>query len=94
MEYISHLTLQVNYGNCFDIRASHMKHTFFWVMSSIQSHLDMGAFVNWDPLAIWKEKIKNKAYQGSTVFGLAYQQGKDIVFWLIIEYSSLRDFGP
>jgi hypothetical protein len=27
------------------------------------------------------------------VFGLAYQ-GKDIVFRLIIEYSSLRDFGP
>jgi hypothetical protein len=26
-------------------------------------------------------------------FGLAYQ-GKDIVFRLIIEYSSLRDFGP
>ncbi len=25
--------------------------------------------------------------------GLAYQ-GKDIVFILIIEYSSLRDFGP
>jgi hypothetical protein len=25
--------------------------------------------------------------------GLAYQ-GKDIVFRLIIEYSSLRDFGP
>jgi hypothetical protein len=27
------------------------------------------------------------------VFGLAYQEGKDIVFRLIIEYSSLRDFG-
>jgi hypothetical protein len=27
------------------------------------------------------------------VFGLAYQ-GKDIVFRFIIEYSSLRDFGP
>jgi hypothetical protein len=26
-------------------------------------------------------------------FGLAYQ-GKDIVFRFIIEYSSLRDFGP
>jgi hypothetical protein len=26
--------------------------------------------------------------------GLAYQQGKDIVFRLIIEYSSLMDFGP
>jgi hypothetical protein len=29
------------------------------------------------------------------VFGLAYYQGKDIVvFRFIIEYSSLRDFGP
>jgi hypothetical protein len=27
------------------------------------------------------------------VFGLAYQ-GKDIMFRFIIEYSSLRDFGP
>jgi hypothetical protein len=26
--------------------------------------------------------------------GLAYQEGKDIVFTFIIEYSSLRDFGP
>jgi hypothetical protein len=28
-----------------------------------------------------------------TIFGLVYQ-GKDIVFRFIIEYSSLRDFGP
>jgi hypothetical protein len=29
------------------------------------------------------------------VFGLAYQgKAKDIVFRFIIEYSSLRDFGP
>jgi hypothetical protein len=26
--------------------------------------------------------------------GLALVQGKDIVFRFIIEYSSLRDFGP
>jgi hypothetical protein len=26
--------------------------------------------------------------------GLAYYQGKDIVFRFIIECSSLRDFGP
>jgi hypothetical protein len=26
--------------------------------------------------------------------GLAYQGKKDIVFRFIIEYSSLRDFGP
>jgi hypothetical protein len=26
--------------------------------------------------------------------GLAYQEGKDIVFRFIIEYSSLTDFGP
>jgi len=26
--------------------------------------------------------------------GFAYQEGKDIVFRFILEYSSLRDFGP
>jgi hypothetical protein len=26
--------------------------------------------------------------------GLAYYQGKDIVFEFILEYNSLRDFGP
>jgi beta-lactamase class D len=26
--------------------------------------------------------------------GLAYQEGKDIVFRFIIDYSSLMDFGP
>jgi hypothetical protein len=30
----------------------------------------------------------------SCFVGLAYYQGKDIVFRFIIEYSSLRDFGP
>jgi hypothetical protein len=29
-----------------------------------------------------------------SVFGPAYQQGKDIVFRFIIEYSSLREYGP
>jgi hypothetical protein len=29
----------------------------------------------------------------SLLIGLAYQEGKDIVFRFIIEYSSLRDFG-
>jgi hypothetical protein len=29
-----------------------------------------------------------------TFVGLAYQGKKDIVFRFIIEYSSLRDFGP
>jgi hypothetical protein len=28
------------------------------------------------------------------LIGLAYQEGKDIVFRFIIEYSSLMDFGP
>jgi hypothetical protein len=31
--------------------------------------------------------------EGSVFVGLAYR-GKDIVFGFIIEYSSLRDFGP
>jgi hypothetical protein len=30
----------------------------------------------------------------SRFIGLAYYQGKDIVFRFIIEYSSLMDFGP
>jgi hypothetical protein len=30
----------------------------------------------------------------SLFVGLAYYQGKDIVFRFIIEYSSFRDFGP
>jgi hypothetical protein len=30
----------------------------------------------------------------SSFVGLAYYQGKDIVFGFIIENSSLRDFGP
>jgi hypothetical protein len=31
----------------------------------------------------------------STIFvGLVYYQGKDIMLRFIIEYSSLRDFGP
>jgi hypothetical protein len=30
----------------------------------------------------------------STFIGLAYQEGKDIVFRFIIEYSSIMDFGP
>jgi hypothetical protein len=30
----------------------------------------------------------------SMFVGLAYQEGKDIVFRFIIKYSSLTDFGP
>jgi hypothetical protein len=33
------------------------------------------------------------ACKASSLFGLA-SQGKDIVFRFIVEYSSLRDFGP
>jgi len=34
-------------------------------------------------------------FKGFVFIGLAYYQGKkDIVFRFIIEYSSLRDFGP
>jgi hypothetical protein len=36
---------------------------------------------------------ENRTWHLSTFVGLAYQ-GKDIVFRLIIEYSSLMDFGP
>jgi hypothetical protein len=47
-------------------------------------------------LPLSKKKKKNKPKQTNKVgvfIGLAYQ-GKDIVFRFIIEYSSLRDFGP
>jgi hypothetical protein len=37
--------------------------------------------------------IPNSIYFGSSFICLAYQ-GKDIVFRLVVEYSSLRDFGP
>jgi hypothetical protein len=32
--------------------------------------------------------------KGCLLIGLAYQGKKDIVFRFIIEYNSLRDFGP
>jgi hypothetical protein len=37
--------------------------------------------------------ISSEKIRGSLFVGLAYQ-GKDIVFRFIIEYSSLRAFGP
>jgi hypothetical protein len=44
----------------------------------------------------WKQIFwaKNGACFRDFIVGLAYYQGKDIVFRLIIEYGSLRDFGP
>jgi hypothetical protein len=42
---------------------------------------------------IMKEKHWDCWIWWSNFVGLAYQ-GKDIVFRFIIEYSSLRDFGP
>jgi hypothetical protein len=39
-----------------------------------------------------KKESKSIALCFFFVFGLAYQEGKDIVFRFIIEYSSLRDF--
>jgi len=38
-------------------------------------------------------QVLNKDAINHTFIGLAYQ-GKDIVFRFIIDYSSLRDFGP
>jgi len=46
------------------------------------------------PLKIHMEDpTKILKYMEKVIFCLAYQ-GKDIVFRFIIEYSSLRDFGP
>ncbi len=41
----------------------------------------------------WPANVINDINKSLEFVGLAYQ-GKDIVFRLIIEYSSLRDFGP
>jgi hypothetical protein len=38
--------------------------------------------------------FEKKLGESDKFIGLAYYQGKDIVFRFIIEYSSLRDFGP
>jgi hypothetical protein len=38
-------------------------------------------------------RYDNSVWAGVEFVGLAYQ-GKDIVFRFIIEYGSLRDFGP
>jgi hypothetical protein len=46
----------------------------------------------WHPLHDAKTTITNQE-ENFVFVGLAYQ-GKDIVFTFIIEYSSLRDFGP
>jgi hypothetical protein len=40
-----------------------------------------------------EESTRSKKKNTGSFVGLAYQ-GKDIVFRFIIEYSSLRDFGP
>jgi hypothetical protein len=42
---------------------------------------------------LWAFGHISKSSHTYFVFGLAYQ-GEDIVFKFIIEYSSLRDFGP
>ncbi len=39
------------------------------------------------------DTLPNERPLSNTFVGLAYQ-GKDVVFRFIIEYSSLRDFGP
>ncbi len=38
--------------------------------------------------------FEKKLGESDKFIGLAYYHGKDIVFRFIIEYSSLRDFGP
>ncbi len=48
----------------------------------------------WSPLAVRGIRVFVRGFR-VFVFGLAYSQGKDIVFRFIIEYSSsLSDFGP
>jgi hypothetical protein len=50
---------------------------------------------NIDDIALCNYGVKTKKESSleNTFIGLAYQ-GKDIMFKFIIEYSSLRDFGP
>jgi hypothetical protein len=50
-------------------------------------------FVSWFLLERFKSaNVKN--WLGEDLLALATQGKKDIVFRFIIEYSSLRDFGP
>jgi hypothetical protein len=51
----------------------------FWGLANVSKLIDDGPF---------------KVHSIYLFIGLAYYQGKDIVFRFIIEYSSLRDFGP
>jgi hypothetical protein len=44
-------------------------------------------------IAFYSPKTNCLAHFSTNFVGLAYQ-GKDIVYRFIIEYSSLRDFGP
>jgi hypothetical protein len=44
-------------------------------------------------LVVWARTLPPFRKAHSSFVGLAYQ-GKDIVFGFILEYSSLRDFGP
>jgi hypothetical protein len=70
MEFFCHLTLQVNYGNCFDIRASsneahlflgdekaHSNLIWIWVLLLIETHL-----------LSEKRQKKNMAYQVGPLF--------------------------
>jgi hypothetical protein len=51
---------------------------------------------SWKKLTIkFAKPIRNPLGANVPAFiGFAYQEGKDIVFRFILEYSSLRDFGP
>jgi hypothetical protein len=47
----------------------------------------------WNMAIHHMQRLTSVAKDYAIFVGLAYQ-GKDIVFRLVIEYSSLRDFGP
>jgi hypothetical protein len=54
---------------------------------------NLGLFPDFFSKFIYDPKTKTLVACNAFV-GLAYQEGKDIVFRFIIEYSSLRNFGP
>jgi hypothetical protein len=70
----------------------HFFHTFLWMITSLlRQHLKKSLNKQ-----CFGESISSSEFTWVIIYlfiGLAYQ-GKDIVFGFVIEYSSLRDFGP
>jgi hypothetical protein len=71
-----------------------------WVFSFVVNFLPCEGLPLKPPKKCWEKEEEEESNNGDHPYkllhgfvGLGYQ-GKDIVFRLIIEYSSLMDFGP